>query len=84
MNQKKSDEFTVSGDNLLNKVREVIHEGNVRRIILKREDGDPFLEIPVNAGLAVGVTTLAIAPWLVAIGAVAAMVSKVTVVVERN
>lgn len=82
--QSRREEFEVEGENLLAKVRELIHEGNVRRIILKREDGTSLLEVPLQAGLAVTVLTVAIAPALVAIGAIAAVVSRVTLVVERE
>lgn len=78
------EEFEVAGENLLAKVRELMHEGNVRRIILKREDGSTLLEIPLTAGLAVTVLTAALAPALVAIGAIAAVVTQVTLVVERE
>ena len=80
----KYEEFEVAGENLLAKVRELMHEGNVRRIILKREDGSTLLEIPLTAGLAVTVLTAALAPALVAIGAIAAVVTQVTLVVERE
>ncbi|MHA6523604.1 DUF4342 domain-containing protein [Tessaracoccus sp. G1721] len=79
-----TEEFEVDGDGLLAKVRELIHEGNVRRVILKREDGTILLEIPLQAGLAVTVLTAALAPALIAIGAIAAVVSQVTLVVERD
>ncbi|WP_232550266.1 DUF4342 domain-containing protein [Propioniciclava soli] len=82
-NEHPSEQFEVEGDNLLTKVRELIHEGNVRRIILKR-DGDTLLEIPLQTGLAVTVLTAAMAPALVGIGAIAAVVSRVTLVVERD
>jgi hypothetical protein len=80
----KTEEFEVSGDNLLSKVREVIHEGNVRRVIIKNEDRHSLMEIPLNAGVAVTVLTVALAPVLVAVGAIAALVTKVTVVVEHE
>jgi hypothetical protein len=83
-NKTRYDEFEVAGENLLAKVREVMHEGNVRRIILKREDGSTLIEIPMTAGLAVTVLTAAFAPVLVAVGAVAAVVSHVKLVVERE
>jgi hypothetical protein len=83
-NTTKYDEFEVAGEHLLAKVREVMHEGNVRRIILKREDGSTLIEIPVTTGLAVSVLTAAFAPALVAVGAIAAVVSHVTLVVERE
>ena len=73
------EEFRVSGGEILNKVKEVIHEGNVRRIILKDERGKTFMEIP----LTVGVVGAIIAPILAAVGAVAALASNLTIVVEK-
>lgn len=78
------EEFKVSGDNLLTKVRELIHEGNVRRVFIKNEDGATILEIPLTAGLAVTVITAAFSPVLVAVGAIAALLTQVTVGVERR
>jgi hypothetical protein len=78
------EEFNISGDDLLTKVRELIHEGNVRRVFLKNEAGETLLEIPLTAGLAVTVLTAALAPVLVAVGAIAALLSQVTVGVERR
>lgn len=77
------EEFKASGDDLLNKVRELIREGNVRRVFLKNDEGATLLEIPLTAGLAVTVLTAALAPALVAVGAVAALLTQVTVGVER-
>jgi hypothetical protein len=76
MSDKKStfEQFEVAGDKLVETVKNLIHEGNVRRIILKREDGSALLEIPVNAGLVGLALTVAIAPVLLAIGAIAAVV----------
>jgi hypothetical protein len=78
------EEFNISGDDLLTKVRELLHEGNVRRVFLKNEAGETLLEIPLTAGLAVTVLTAALAPVLVAVGAIAALLSQVTVGVERR
>ncbi|MGV1010694.1 MAG: DUF4342 domain-containing protein, partial [Dermatophilaceae bacterium] len=83
-NNTLTEEFEVAGDQLLAKVRELIHEGNVRRVILKREDGTTLVEIPLQAGLGITILTAALAPALIAIGAIAAVVSQVTVVVERD
>jgi len=77
------EEFKISGDDLLTKVRELIHEGNVRRVFLKNEEGATLLEIPLTAGLAVTVITAAFSPVLVAVGAIAALLTQVTVGVER-
>jgi len=75
----RTEEFKISGGEILNKIKELIHEGNIRRIILKDEHGKTFLEIP----LTVGIVGAAIAPVLAAIGAAAALVTKMTVVVEK-
>lgn len=82
-NTEKSETFRINGDDLLAKVKELIKEGNVRRIILSH-DGKKLLEIPVTAG-AVGVTVAAvISPVLVAVGAIAAVVAQVEVTVVRD
>ena len=73
------EEFRVNGGEILNKVKEIIHEGNVRRIILKDEHGKTFMEIP----LTVGVVGAIVAPILAAVGAIAALASNLTIVVER-
>ena len=74
------EEFSVSSDDLVKKIKEVIHEGNVRRIIVKNERDETLLEIPVTVGL-VGVL---IAPWLAALGVIAAMATRCKIVVERR
>jgi hypothetical protein len=73
------EEFRVSGGEVLNKVKEVIHQGNVRRIILKDEHGKTFMEFP----LTVGVVGAVVAPVLAAVGAIAALASNLTIVVEK-
>jgi len=73
-------EFTISADEVGKKVRELLHEGNVSRIMVKDESGKTLLEIPVTAGV-VGVL---LAPWLAAAGAIAALATKCTIVVVRN
>jgi hypothetical protein len=73
------EEFKVNGGEVLNKVKEIIHEGNVRRIILKDEHGRTFMEIP----LTVGVVGAIVAPILAAVGAIAALASNLTIVVEK-
>jgi hypothetical protein len=78
--QSRYEEFRVSGGEILNKVKEIIHEGNVRRIILKDDQGKTFMEIP----LTVGVVGALIAPVLAAVGAVAALASNLTIVVEKT
>jgi hypothetical protein len=74
------EEIKVLGNELADKVKALIHEGNVRRIIIKNEQGHTFLEIPVSVA-AVGIV---FAPVLAAVGALAAMAAKFTVVVEKT
>lgn len=75
-----SEEYSVSGSNLVDRVRELLHEGNVTRIIVKDDTGKTLLEIPAT----VGVVGVVLAPWLVALGVIAALVTNCRVVVERR
>lgn len=74
------EEIKVLGNELVDKVKALIHEGNVRRIIIKNDQGHTFMEIPVTVA-AVGVV---LAPVLAALGALAAMAAHFTVVVEKT
>jgi hypothetical protein len=76
----RTEEFKVSGGEIINKVKEIIHEGNVRKIILKDDSGRTFMELP----LTVGVVGAVFAPVLAAVGAVAALASNMTIVVEKT
>lgn len=78
----RTEEFEVTVGNVVSKIMELIREGNVRRITLRR-NGRTLIEIPLNAGLTVGAVTALVAPLLLGVGAIAAVVSRVTVVVER-
>jgi Domain of unknown function (DUF4342) len=78
--QPRTQEFTISGDEVVAKVKELIHEGNVRRIIIKNDDGRTMLEVPLTIGL-IGA---ALMPVLAAIGAAAALATRCTIVVERE
>jgi predicted nucleic acid-binding Zn-ribbon protein len=75
-----SEEYTVSGSNLVDRVRELLHEGNVTRVIVKDEAGKTLLEIPAT----VGVLGVVLAPWLAALGVVAALVTNCKIIVERR
>jgi hypothetical protein len=72
-------EFKVKGEELVEKVKQLLHEGNIRRIIIKNEEGKVYLEIPVTFGV-VGVL---LAPTLAALGAIAAMVAHLKVEVIK-
>ena len=73
------DEYQVSGDDLLHKVKELVHEGNIRRIIIKNEEGQKLIEIP----LTLGVVGIALLPVWAAIAPIAALVTECTIVVEK-
>jgi hypothetical protein len=75
----RSEEFQVSGDALVAKIKELLHESNIRRIIIKNEEGKTLIEIPMTLGV-VGVILL---PVWAALGAIAALVVKCTIVIER-
>ena len=74
------EEFTIKSDDLIKTVKKLLHEGNVRRIIIKDEKGKLLLEIPVT----IGVVGAIIAPWLAALGAIGALATNCTIVVVRK
>ncbi len=75
----RKEKILVSADDLVSEVKELIHEGNVTRIVIRDEGGKVLLDMPVT----VGVLGFMLAPWLAAVGAVAALATKCTIVVER-
>ncbi len=80
MSDKGTEEFTLRGDEVIAKVKEIIKEGNARRVILKNEDGVTLIEVP----LTVGVVGAALLPVWAAIGAIAAVAARLTLVVEKR
>jgi len=76
--QVRREEFKVSGEALVDKIKELVHEGNIRRIIIKDKSDHTLIDIP----LTFGVLGALVAPQLAAIGAIAALVSNATIVVE--
>ncbi len=76
----RTEEFKVEGEKLLARIKELIHAGNIRRIIIKDKDGKTLMEFPMTFGVA-GVL---IAPQLAAIGAIAALLTEATIVVEKK
>ena len=77
---QRTQEFTLDGDEVVAKVKELIHEGNIRRITIKNEEGRTILEVPLTLGL-IGAALL---PVFAAIGAAAALATRCTIVVERE
>jgi CBS domain-containing protein len=72
--------YTVSSDDLVKKVKELIHEGNITKIIVKNEKDETLLEIPATVGV-IGAILL---PWMAALGVIAAMVTRCKIIVERR
>lgn len=79
-----TEEMEVAGGELVDKVKELIAEGNVRRIVIRRQDGNKMMEIPLTAGAIAGGLVLYVAPILAALGALAALVSHLRVEIERD
>lgn len=78
--KKKLESFTVKGEELLKKIRELINEGNIRKISIKDKKGKTLLVFP----LTIGVVGALVAPVLAAVGAVAALLTECTITVERK
>lgn len=75
-----TEEFSLSSDDLVKKVKDLLHEGNVTRIIVRDEQGRMLLEVPATAGLIGAI----LAPWLAALGAITALVTRCKIAVERR
>lgn len=75
-----TEEFSVNSEDLVKRVKDLLHEGNVTKIIVRDEQGKLLLELPVTAGLIGAV----LAPWLAALGAIAALVTRCKISVERQ
>ena len=78
--KKNKETYQVKGEDLLKKVKELIAEGNVRRIIITNKEGKNLVEFP----LTIGVVGAVLAPVLAAVGAIAALVSECTISIERE
>ncbi|MFH1286987.1 MAG: DUF4342 domain-containing protein [Candidatus Magasanikbacteria bacterium] len=78
--KKNQEEFVVSGEKVVAKVKGIVKEGNARRIIIKNEKAETLIEIPLTIG-AIGVLA---APIFAAVGALAALMTKCTIIVEKR
>lgn len=76
----RTEEFRVNGDKVVAKIKEIVHEGTIRRVLIKNDDGKVLIDIP----LTFGVVGALLAPQLAAIGALAALVTQCTIVVEKE
>lgn len=74
----------VAGTQVLDEVKRLIKEGNVRRLHIKAKDSDFHMEMPVTVGLLVGGAVALAAPWLAVLGVVGGLIAKVTIEVERE
>jgi len=74
------EEYSVSSDDLVKRIKELIHEGNITRIIVKNEKGETLLEIPAT----VGVIGTILAPWMAALGVIAALATRCKILVEKR
>ena len=80
----RTEVFKVSADETVAKIKEIVAEGNVRRIIIQNEDGKTLIEFPLTIGVAAAAGVLLLAPLLAAVGVLAAIVTDLTIVVERE
>ncbi len=79
-----TEEFAVEGGHLVEKVKELVREGNVRRIVIKDPEGRTIMELPVTVGVVGGVVGVLMAPTIAAIGALAALAADYSIQVERE
>ena len=80
----RTEVYRVSADETVAKVKELVAEGNIRRIIIQSEEGRNLIEFPLTVGVAAAAGVLLLAPMLAAVGALAAIVTDLTIVVERE
>lgn len=74
-----TEEFQVNGEELLEKIKELVHAGNIRRILIRNQEGRTLIDIP----LTFGVVGALLVPQLAAIGAIAALLGSGSIVVEK-
>jgi hypothetical protein len=79
-----SEEIEIAGHELVEKVKELVKEGRARKLILRRENGDVIVEIPLNTGIAVGGAAALIAPLIAGLGAMAAILSRVRIEIVKE
>ena len=77
------EQWTVSGSQLVDKVKQLVHEGNIRRVHILRE-GRPLLDIPLSVGAPAAAATILVAPVLAALGALAALLTECTIEIEKG
>ena len=75
----RTEEFTINGEELVAKIKDIVRQGNAKRITIRDKDGNEIISFPVT----VGVAGLVLAPVLAAVGAIAALATECTIVIER-
>jgi hypothetical protein len=78
-NPHHSEEFNIRGEELVAKIKELVRQGNIRRISVRDEDGRTLVDLPLTWG----VVGALVAPQLAALGAIAALITKGSIVIER-
>lgn len=78
-----AEEMSVAGNQLLERVQDLLRQGNIRRLIIREHEGRTILEVPLTLGVIGGAGVAIFAPFLAAVGAIAALVSRVQIVIER-
>ena len=79
-----TEQIEIAGSELVDRTKELIEEGNVRRLIIRNHDDEILLEVPLTAGVAVGGVLTVVAPVLAALGAMAALLARVKVEIVRT
>ncbi|MBO9309505.1 MAG: DUF4342 domain-containing protein [Chloroflexi bacterium] len=78
-----TEELIMAGNQLMERLQELVRQGNIRRLILRDQQGRTLLEVPLTLGVIGGASVALFAPFLAAVGAIAALISRVQVVIER-
>ena len=78
------EEIEIAGSELVERVKELVADGKVRRLRIKEADGDMVLEMPLNIGVLAGGAVALAAPWLAVLGVLAALVARVRVEILRD
>jgi Domain of unknown function (DUF4342) len=79
-----TEELEVAGNQAVERVKELVSEGNVRRLIIKNTDDNVLIEMPLTVGAVAGGAIVLAAPWLAALGAFAALVARVKIEIVRE
>jgi hypothetical protein len=79
----KTETFEAAGSEIMELIKKLLHQGNIRRLIVRKADGDVLIDVPLNAGFAVSTAAILLAPPLAVIGVIAGVLAKVKVEVVR-